>query len=433
MARETSILTAQAVAKEKTPGLHADGAGLYLRVGRNGAKNWTFRYMLNRRSREMGLGGLTKVGLADARKKAADARRQLADGLDPLTAKSERRAAARVEAARSVTFDDCADAYLRAHEATWKNSKHRKQWRNTLDAYVSPVFGKMAVKDVDVSLVMKVLEPIWHKKPETASRVRGRIETVLDWAKARGFRTGENPARWRGHLNQLLPAKSKVRKVKHHPALPYAEVGAFMTDLRSREGLAADALEFLILTVARTSEVIGTRWREVDEKARLWTIPAERMKREREHRVPLSAPALAVLKRMRGKDPDFVFPGLKAGASLSDMAMLTLIGRMNTVRARSNLPRFIDPARGDVDVTPHGFRSSFRDWASERTNFAREVAEMALAHVIDDKTEAAYRRGDLFDKRRRMMGAWAEFCAKPTAAGSVVDLRPASARPAPAL
>jgi integrase len=329
VAKKVERLSAIAVAKAKTPGLYPDGAGVYLRVGRGGAKSWCLRYMLAGKAREMGLGSLTKVGLADARKKAVDARLLLSDGKDPLTAKAERTAAQRVEAARSMTFDDCAEAYIKAHAPSWSNAKHRQQWENTLNTYVTPVFGSVPVADVDTAMVMKVIEPLWSTKTETAGRVRARIETVLDWAKARGYRIGENPARWRGHLDQLLPKKSKVRKVRHHPALPHDELGAFMQDLRTRAGAAAAALEFLILTVGRTNEVIGARWPEIDAKGKVWTVPAERMKADREHRVPLSAPALALLERIGGQGGDFIFPGLKAGRPLSNMAMLNLVGRMN--------------------------------------------------------------------------------------------------------
>jgi integrase len=417
MAKKVERLSATKVAKEREAGLYADGAGLYLRIGRGGAKNWAFRYMLARKAREMGLGGLTKVSLADARKKAGEVRRLLADGIDPIDHKegerAKREAAEKLAAARSMTFDECATAYMRAHETSWRNPKHRKQWASTLATYVSPVFGSLSVQHIDVPLVTKALEPIWNKKPETASRVRGRIETVLDWSKVRGFRTGENPARWRGHLDQLLPTKSKVRKVKHHAALPYDELGAFMQDLRARQGTDAAALEFTILTAARTNQTIGARWREIDFDKRIWTVPSERMKgtldHVSDHRVPLSPLAIAVLDRMKGQDDDFVFLGIKEGKHLSNMAMLNLLGRM-----------------GRGDITVHGFRSTFKDWASERTNFPGEVSEMALAHVIDDKVEAAYRRGDLFEKRRRLMDAWAEYCGKPIAnRTAVVSLRSA--------
>jgi integrase len=417
MAKKVERLSATKVAKETRPGLYADGAGLYLRVGRGGAKNWAFRFMLAGKAREMGLGGLTKISLADSRKRAGEVRRLLADGIDPINHKegeqAKREAAGKLAAARSMTFDECAAAYMRAHEMSWRNPKHRKQWTSTLATYVSPVFGSLPVQDVNVPLVMKAIEPIWNNKPETASRVRGRVEMVLDWAKVRGFRAGENPARWRGHLDHLLPAIPKVRKVKHHAALPYDELGAFMQELRARQGTDAAALEFTILTAARTNQTIGARWPEIDFDKRIWTAPAERMKgtldQAADHRVPLSRGAIAVLDRMKGHNAEFVFPGMKPGKPLSNMAMLNLLGRM-----------------GRGDITVHGFRSTFKDWAAERTNFPREVSEMALAHVIDDKVEAAYRRGDLFEKRRRLMDAWAECCGKPAGdRAAVVPLRSA--------
>jgi integrase len=404
MAQKIQRLTALAVNHASTPGLYADGAGLYLRVGRGGAKSWALRYMLKGKPREMGLGALTKVSLADARKKASDARLLLSDGRDPLTQRQEeerqRVAAEKLATARAITFDKCADAYVSAHEIAWKNEKHRQQWRNTLTTYASPVFGSVSVQDIDTDHVMRAIEPIWTTKTETARRVRGRIEVILDWAKVRGYRTGENPARWRGHLNHLLPARSKVRTVKHHAALPYTEIPAFMKELREIEGTSAAALEFLILTAARTSEVIYARWPEIDLKNHVWTVPAKRMKGSREHRVPLSASATAVLKRMKRLKGDYVFPGRTADSPLSNMALLMTLGRMN---------------RGDI--TSHGFRSTFRDWAAERTNFPSEVVEMALAHAVESKTEAAYRRTDLFDKRQRLMEVWAEYIGKRATAG----------------
>jgi len=405
MTQKLNRLTARKVATATEPGLYADGGGRYLRVGRGGAKSWCLRYMLEGKAREMGLGGLLKVSLADARRRAAAKRTLLVDKIDPLERRQTESAGKKIEAARRTTFDDCASAYIKAYEVSWHNTKHRQQWQNTLATYVSRKFGSVPVCEVDVSMVMNAIEPLWTTKPETAGRVRGRIEAVLDWAKARGFRDGENPARWRGHLSNLLPARMKVRAVRHHAALPYSEIGSFMADLRAREGAAA-ALEFLILTVGRTGEVIGSRWSEIDFKSRVWTVPAKRMKGGREHRVPLSKPAIAVLERVRGQGTEFIFPGLHHDRPLSNMALLVLLRRM-----------------GRSDVTVHGFRSTFRDWTAERTNFPRDVAEAALAHAIDDKVEAAYRRGDLFDKRCRLMDAWAEFCTKPAAAGTVVTLR----------
>jgi integrase len=411
MAHQLNRLTARTVATATKSGLYADGGGLYLRIGRSGAKSWCLRYMLGGKAREMGLGGLSKIGLADARKKAAAQRLLLVDKVDPLERREVENSAKKVEAARSMTFAQCAKAYIESHTAGWRNAKHAQQWTNTLATYVYPEFGSAPVGDVDVAMVMKVLEPLWTTKSETAGRVRGRIEAVLDWAKVRGFRAGENPARWRGHLSNLLPARSKVRAVKHHAALPYAEIGAFVADLRGREGAAAAALEFLILTAARTAEVIGGRWSEIDFATRLWTVPSVRMKSGREHRVPLTPAMIAILGRMRGQDEEFLFPGTKAGRGLSNMALLKVLERM-----------------GRGDLTAHGFRATFKTWATERTNFPRELVEAALAHVLDDKTEAAYQRGDMLEKRGRLMDAWMEFCVKRAPAGTVVSLRPRSPR-----
>ena len=405
MTRMLGRLSAVRVQSARKPGYYGDGGRLYLRVAPGGAKGWIFRYGGRGRRHDMGLGGYPAIGLAKARELAGDCRSLLAAGLDPIA--TRKRAAAAVEAAKAMTFADCATAYINAHEAGWRNPKHRQQWKNTLATYVSPVVGKLPVSAVDTGLVLKVLEPIWTRKPETASRVRGRMEAVLDWAKVRGYRTGENPARWRGHLDHLLPAKAKVRKVEHHAALPYARIGAFFAALRKQNGIAARALEFLVLTATRTGETLGTTWNEVDRGAKLWIIPAGRMKAEKEHRVPLSDAALALLQQMHDiRHSDYVFPGGRDRRPLSEMSLLMLLRRM-----------------GHGDITAHGFRSTFRDWAAERTTFAREVAEMALAHAIPDAVEAAYRRGDLFDKRRKLMDAWAAYCAKvETDAGKVVAL-----------
>jgi integrase len=375
---------------------------------------------MNGRTRDAGLGPFPAVTLAVARETADKWRKIVASGKDPIERRNEQRAAERVEAAKAMTFDDCSAAYIAAHEAAWRNAKHRQQWTNTLRTYVTPVFGKLPVQSVDVALVLKVIEPMWVTKPETANRVRGRIETVLDWAKARELRTGENPARWRGHLEHMLPPKSKLRKVKHHPALPFNEVGAFMMSLRKRPGIAAAALEFVILNATRTTETLGAAWSEVDLQAKLWIIPGERMKGGEEHRVPLSDAAVAVLKRMEAvRQGDLFFPGGKEGAPLSDAAMATVIDRMNAANKESGLPIWVD-ARVNRPIVPHGFRSSFRDWAAERTAFPREIAEKALAHIVGDETERAYQRGDLLDKRRKLMDAWAAYCAKVETAGAEI-------------
>jgi integrase len=380
---------------------------LYVQISAGGAKSWVFRFREAGKLREMGLGPLHTIGLAEARQRAHECRKARLDGRDPIADREASRVAAKLDAAKAMTFEACAERYVAAHKTGWRNAKHAAQWTATLNAYVYPSFGTLPVQTVDVGLVLRAVEPIWATKPETASRVRGRIEAILDWATARGYRTGENPARWRGHLENLLPKRSKVRRVEHHAALPYAEIGAFMAELRQQEGVAAGALEFAILTAARTGEVIGARWTEINAPERLWAIPAERMKGGREHRVPLSDAALAIVEKMAAiRSGDFVFPGAKAKRPLSNMAFLMLLRRM----------------RRDGS-TAHGFRSTFRDWAAERTTFPAEVAEMALAHTVGDKVEAAYRRGDLFDKRRQLSGAWAKFCASPTALGSVVPLR----------
>ena len=387
-------------------GLFADGGGLYLQVTESGAKTWIFRFMLAGRRRDMGLGAVHTVSLADARVEAQRCRQLVRDGIDPIETRKAAKLAAKAEKAKAMTFKQCAEAYIRAHEAGWKNAKHAAQWTSTLTTYAFPVMGELPVASVDTGLVMKVIEPIWTTKTETASRVRGRIESILDWATVRHYRAGENPARWKGHLDHLLPTKAKVQKGGHHAALPYDQIADFMAALRKQDGIGARALEFAILTAARTGEVIGAAWDEIDFDKQLWTIPAERMKADKEHRVPLSDPAVAILREMeKVRDGDFVFPGGKAQRPLSNMALLTTLRRMKR-----------------TDVTVHGFRSTFRDWAAEQTSVASEVAEMALAHAVGDKVEAAYRRGDLFEKRRRLMDGWAKYCSTPQSDANVVAL-----------
>jgi integrase len=408
MPKKVNRLSAVKVASTKNPGLYADGDGLYLQVTESGGRSWVFRFKANGRTRDMGLGSLNTVGLAEARAMAAECRRLRFQGIDPIEARKSERAQARLEAARSITFDDCRDRFIASHRAAWANDKHLKQWESTLKTYVTPVFGKLPVQNVDVALVLKALEPIWTTKPETAGRVRGRIERILDWAKARGFRQGENSARWRGHLDTLLASRAKVRRVTHHAALPYGELPGFLLKIRQRDAVAARALEFAILTAARTGEVLGARWDEIDLENKIWMVPATRMKAGREHRVPMSSAALAIVKRLKAiRQNDFVFPGERSNSPLSNMSMLMMLRRM-----------------GREDLTVHGFRSTFRDWAAEQTNFPREMAEAALAHIVADRTERAYRRGDLFEKRRRLMAAWAAFCqAGSTVACTIVPIK----------
>jgi integrase len=403
-------LTALKVEKAKHPGMYPDGGGLYLRVTAEGTKHWVLRYMLNRRPRWMGLGSLSLFGLQEARTKALDARRLRHEGVDPIEARRAERARKRLEEAKAITFKQCAEAYVTAHRAGWRNGKHAAQWGATLRAYAYPHIGPLPVQSVDTDLVLRVLEPIWTKKPDTAKRVRGRIECILDSAKARGYRDGENPARWRGHLEELLPDLSKRHQVEHHAALPYTELPDFIARLRKQEGNAARALEFAILTAGRTGEVSGARWDEIDLLEKTWTVPAARMKAHREHRVPLSARALAILAEMQvarqdNADEAFVFPGRKSKTPLSNMAFLMLLRRM-----------------GRGDLTAHGFRATFKTWASERTSFQNEIVETALAHVIGGKVEQAYLRGDRFEKRCRLMQAWSRFCEQANSASKIIPI-----------
>lgn len=399
MARAVERLTALKVEKIKKPGLYADGGGLCLRVTPEGARNWVLRYMLNGRARWMGLGPLALYGLQDARARALEARRKRHEGLDPIEARRAERARQRLDAAKSVTFKQCAEAYIAAHRSGWRNAKHAGQWSATLATYAYPHIGELSVQAVDTGLVLRVLEPLWMTKPETASRLRGRIESILDFAKVRDLRDGENPSRWRGHLDMLLPARSKVAKVKHHAALPYGELPAFMGALRIQQGIAARAFEFAILTAARTGETIGAGWSELNLAERAWIVPAQRMKAGKGHRIPLSARTLSIIKEMHGlrhADDGFVFPGGKPGKPLSNMAFLMLLRRME----RS-------------DLTAHGFRATFKTWSSERTSFQKEIVEASLAHTVGGKVEQAYMRGDMFEKRRRLMQQWATFCTSP--------------------
>lgn len=342
----------------------------------------------------MGLGPLHSVSLAEARRTAAQLREQLKHPLspvDPLTAKRNQKQEAARQNWRSMEFKACAAAYIDAHRSEWKNAKHVQQWENTLSNYAYPVLGGMPVAAIDEALVLKVLLPIWQEKTETAKRLRGRIESVLDWATFNKFRQGENPARWKGHLEHSLARPSKVAKVVHHAALPYQEIGAFMTNLRQRQGVAARAIEFLILTAARSGEVRGATWSEIDLDQKTWTIPAARMKMEREHRVALSDAAIELLDSMPRVDGcEYIFPGARQIRPMSDMTLTAVLRRMDR-----------------DDITVHGFRSTFRDWSAEATNFPHELAEMALAHAVSNKVEAAYRRGDMLEKRVAMMNAWA--------------------------
>lgn len=404
MPKVINKLTAKSVASKKKSGYYLDGNGLYLQISDSGSKSWVLRFMLKGRAREMGLGSVTTVSLEKARTLAGANRKIVKDSKqDPIEERRAADVAAKLAEAQKRTFDECAAAFIKSHRTGWKNAKHAAQWENTLATYASPIFGKLPVQEVDDALVMRVLEPIWAKKTETATRVRNRIELVLDWAKARKYRAGENPARWRGHLDKLLPKKSKIAPAKNHPALPYIDAPAFMEQLHARNGIAPKALEFVILTAARVSEAANATWDEVDIKARIWTVPAARMKAKKAHRVPLSDAAVRVITDMQAqKQGEFIFPGWRIKRAITGAACLKVLRAM-----------------GYTDLTVHGFRSTFRDWCAEQTNYPRDVCEMALAHTIKDKAEAAYRRGDLIEKRSRLMDDWGKYLAKPRVASVI--------------
>lgn len=381
---------------------HVGGvAGLGLNVTQSGSRSWVFRYQIAGIRKDMGLGGYPDITLAQAKELARAARIKLSQGIDPI---EENRAARRkmiADLAAALNFQEAAKRYIDSQEPIWKNSKHVQQWRNTIDTYAVPKIGALPVGDVGLTDVLAVLEPIWRSKTETASRLRGRIESILDWAAARGYRTGSNPARWKGLLDKILPAPGKIAKVDHHRALPYSELPAFMLKLAEQQGMGARALEFAVLTACRSGEVRGATWDEFDLQSAIWTIPANRMKAKKEHRIPLSRRALQIVTDLeKVAFCEFVFPsshqpktGSNKGAPLSDMTLAAVLRRM------------------DVPAVPHGFRSTFRDWCAEQTDYPNEVAEMALAHTISNKVEAAYRRGDLFEKRRQLMHDWAWYAS----------------------
>jgi integrase len=382
-------LTILKVKNLKTPGRYGDGHNLWLQISEGGGKSWAFRYTRAGRGHQMGLGPVDLVSLAEAREKARECRKMLLDGIDPI---EDRRMKLSGRNAKAVTFAEAAKRYIAAHEASWRNEKHRYQWTQTLTNYAGPVIGALDVAKIETNHILQVLEPIWIEKADTATRLRGRIEAVLDWCKVRGLREAENPARWKGHLKHLLPARNKQNGIKHYSALPWREMPAFMAELRAFDTIGSKALQFTILSATRTGETIGAQWPEVDFENRVWAIRAQRMKAGKEHRVPLSVEALAILEDMPRFDGNpFIFPGAKKARGLSNLAML-----MTLRRIRPNL-------------TVHGFRSSFRDWAGEATNHPREVCEQALAHTVNNQVERAYRRGDALEKRRALMQDWADY------------------------
>jgi integrase len=403
MARLIHKLTALEVTKVTKPGLYGDGGGLWLQVSPSGSKSWVFRFTIKSKQLVMGLGAVHTVGLSEARARAKEQRLLLLDGKNPLEARNVARTLDALERARMVTFDQCAASYIAAKRNGWRNAKHAGQWEATLSTYASPVIGALPVAAVDTGLVMKVLGPIWNDKTETAKRLRGRIESILGWATTSGYRQGDNPARWRGHLENLLAAPNKIAPVKHHASLPWKDAGAFMRELRQREGIAARALEFTILTASRSGSVRLATWAEID--GGVWTVPAEHMKAHKEHHVPLSGAALSLLASLP-RTGDLIFPGTGYGKPLSDMSLTAVLKRMN------------------VDATVHGFRSTFRMWCAESigNNFPRDVCEHALAHHLPDKVEAAYQRGTVFEKRIQLMQTWADYLHQPQAVATVTAL-----------
>ena len=420
-------LTALRVEKIKNPGYYGDGKGLWLRVKTTGAKSWMYRFMLQGKQREMGLGPYPEISLADARQLAADAREQTKRGTDPIEARhqaeADQQAQALLATARLMTFDQCTKAFISGKKAGWKNAKHAQQWENTLTTYASPLIGALPVESIDLALVRKVLDPIWREKTETASRVRSRIEAVLNWATVSKYRTGDNPARWRGNLEHLLPKPKDVSKPENQPALPYRQLGAFMAHLRQQTGIGAKPLELAILANARAGEVCGATWSEIDLDNRCWHIPAARMKADKDHHIPLSDAAVRLLLSIpRIEGIDYVFPGIKKGKTISDSTMNKLIRQMHDNEVKAGRAGYIDVKQGRVVVT-HGFRSTFRDWAGETTAYAREVIEHAMAHQLKDKAEAAYARGSMFEKRRRLMADWSAFCDVEQRTAEVVPIR----------
>lgn len=403
MAQRINRLSDIKVKALKAEGMNADGNGLYLRVTASGSKGWIFRYKRAGRSRDMGLGSYPGISLAHARDMAGDARALVSRGLDPI---EERKAKVAPPApVHIVDFDEAARRYIAANEPSWRSVKHRQQWVTSLATYASPVIGSKDVAVISDDDVLRILEPIWHAKPETANRVRTRVENVLDWAKARNLRQGENPARWRGHLKHLLPSRKKLAAVRHHAALPWREMPEFMAELRADGSQSSLALRFIILTCVRREEAMEAVWPEINIAERVWTIPPERMKAGLMHRVPLSDAALDVLgKLIRVDGNPYLFPGARP---------------MRPLRITAGWQLLRDMRPG---LTVHGCRSSFRDWIAEATNFPRELAEVALAHIVGNETERAYQRGDLFEKRRKLMHAWADFCTQSTRMAKIIPL-----------
>ncbi len=424
MARLVDKLSPLKIAKINKRGYYSDGNGLYLKVTASASKSWIFRYTVGGLKRDMGLGAVHTLGLSEARLKAKDQRLMLLDGHDPLTARERAREAEVLARAKMMTFNECAAQYIAAHRNSWKSEKHALQWPATIATYASPVFGSLPVAEVDLGLVMKVLNPIWTDKTETAKRLRGRIESVLGWATTSGYRQGENPARWRGHLENLLAAPNKIKPVKHQPSLPWKEVGQFISSLRQQDGIAPRALEFLILTATRTGETLEAKWDEINLETGLWIIPAIRMKAGVEHHVPLSIEAVALISKIPRVDK-YVFTSATYGKALSDMSLTAVLKRMHEANIKSGGKGWIDPKEDNRRITSHGFRSTFRMWGAESVShsFPREVIEFALAHKLPDQVESSYQRGTVFEKRIPLMQSWSDYCTNKQENAKVTHIR----------
>lgn len=418
-------LGALAVSRLKKPGMYPVGkvAGLYLQVSSETSRSWVLRVTVGDKRREIGLGPYPAVGLKDAHTRAQAERDKIKSGVDPVIERQAAGSALRAAQASEITFSDAAKQFISSRAHGWKNAKHADQWRNTIAQYAEPVLGKMLVRHISREHVLQVLDPIWTTKTETASRVRGRIENILDWARVKGYRSGENPALWRGNLDHLLAKPSTITVVRHHPALPYQQIGGFLENLRENEATGAKCLEFAILTCSRSIEVRGARWAEFDLDLGIWCVPAERMKLKKEHRVPLSQAAIDLLRGLRqperADENSLVFPSPR-GKVLSDMTLLAVIRRMN---GDSEPPIWRDPKQKDAPVVPHGFRSTFKDWATEMTNHPRELIEVALAHIPGDSSEMAYWRSEVLERRRQLMTDWADFASRPFNTGNVLPLQ----------
>lgn len=421
MSRRSKELSPLEISRLASAGYHHVGgvAGLVLQISSRGTKSWLLRVMVGGKRREIGLGGYPDVTVAGAREAAREYRKLIATGIDPVASRAEAKSKLAAAIASSITFEAAAGKYIEANEPGWKNSKHAAQWTSTLATYAYPKIGALLLDHIETSHIVAILEPIWATKTETASRVRGRIEKVIDWAKVRGHRKGENPARWKGHLDQILPAPSKVKDVQHHAALPYIQINAFVSQLQTLGTVTARALELTILTALRTEAVINADWSEIDLSKKIWTVPKVRMKGDKnkvkDFQCPLSDRAIEILiQTPEAKRIGFIFPGRKRNSGLSNMAMLELIADMNNARSANEQPSWVDPKENDREITVHGFRSTFRDWAADITHYQNHIVEMALQHVVSGEVEAAYRRGELLAKRTALMQDWADYIAMVT-------------------